>query len=198
MDALAIPKIHIATCESFHVLDIRLGELLSYLIPRDVCSTHIDLLISLCREYAMPELNEPESKLWGQRENSNRDSTGNQIEGILSRDCSSCRSRIFIGTELTYPAPEQRPLPKRLPSPIENSKDCDFEDQLRSSEVQPDLRITNKTFKLLQMTEFQASRISLIYHSFPFSTVYYQSGAVSSGHVLATWENLVSRDGDCK
>jgi len=46
MDVLAIPKIHIAARESFHVFDICLGELLPYLIPRDVCSTHIDLLIS--------------------------------------------------------------------------------------------------------------------------------------------------------
>jgi len=46
MDALAVPKIHIAARESFHVFDICFGELLPYLIPRDVCSTHIDLLIS--------------------------------------------------------------------------------------------------------------------------------------------------------
>jgi hypothetical protein len=37
---------------------------------------------------------------------------------------------------------------------------------------QPDLRIADKTFKLLQMTKLQEGRVSLVYHSFPFSTVY--------------------------
>ena len=47
MDALAITKIHIAARESLHVVYIFLGELLSYLIPGDICGTHIDLLIPL-------------------------------------------------------------------------------------------------------------------------------------------------------
>jgi hypothetical protein len=46
MDALAIPKVHIAVRESLHVFYICLGELLPYLIPSYVCGTHIDLLIS--------------------------------------------------------------------------------------------------------------------------------------------------------
>jgi hypothetical protein len=65
MDALAIPKIHIAARESFHVCDVCLGELLPNLIPRDVRSTHIDLLISFMppeqKQYAMPELNKPKA-----------------------------------------------------------------------------------------------------------------------------------------
>jgi hypothetical protein len=46
MDALAIPKVHIAARGSLHVFYICLGELLPYLIPSYVCGTHIDLLIS--------------------------------------------------------------------------------------------------------------------------------------------------------
>ncbi len=39
----------------------------------------------------------------------------------------------------------------------------------------PGLRITRKTFKLLRFTELRASHVSLAYHSFPFSPVYYHS-----------------------
>ena len=37
----------------------------------------------------------------------------------------------------------------------------------------PALRITHKTLKLLQISEFQHGRLSLIYHPFPFSPVFY-------------------------
>jgi hypothetical protein len=37
----------------------------------------------------------------------------------------------------------------------------------------PALRITAKRFKSLQATELHARHVSPVYHSFPFSTVYY-------------------------
>src|SRR5580765_7609778 len=39
----------------------------------------------------------------------------------------------------------------------------------------PALRIADKIFKFLQINELQATRVSLVYHSFPFSAVYYHA-----------------------
>jgi len=44
----------------------------------------------------------------------------------------------------------------------------------RGSKWKPALRITAKRFKSLQATEWNARHVSPLYHSFPFSTVYYQ------------------------
>ena len=38
----------------------------------------------------------------------------------------------------------------------------------------PGLRIADQIFKLLQINKLQARRVSLIYHSFPFFTVFYR------------------------
>ena len=62
----------------------------------------------------------------------------------------------------------------------------------------PALRITTKRFKLLTFTELQVTQVSIVLTFVPILYGLLTSGAVISGHVLATWRKQGIKLCDCK